>query len=167
LASIVDKQHVQEDYANPWHAPAIAYEILLQRLQQEIDGKATIIIDDMMGATPFGNTYKDNLIAHHQSLRKYGSRLLNGFKYSCLTPKLKFVDSSASHLIQVADIAAYNVHRQFREFGEEWESETLDELPTYNYFQAILGKFRKGPRGRIQGYGVVKFPLRNRVLWSI
>lgn len=167
LASIVDKQHVQEKYSVPWYAPAIAYEILLQRLQLSVSGRATVIIDDMMGKTPLGNPYKRNLIRHHKQLRKSGSRLIPGFTFDCLLPKPHFSDSSNSHIIQLADVVAYNVHRQFRDHGEEWETKGLTNLPTYDYFDKIASKFRMGTGKRIQGYGVVKFPVRNQFPWSV
>jgi hypothetical protein len=72
-----------------------------------------------------------------------------------------------ANLVQVADIVAYNVMRQFRDHGEEWETRSLLSLPTYDWFRRICGKFRQGPDGRIQGYGVVKLPLLDRVAWSV
>lgn len=78
------------------------------------------------------------------------------------------MNSSHSDLVQVADLAAYNVHRQFRDFGEEWElGGDQQRLPTYPYFQRIIGKFRTGDGGRVQGYGIAKVPLINRVVWQL
>jgi hypothetical protein len=70
-------------------------------------------------------------------------------------------------LLQVADVVAYNVYRQFREYGEEWETRGLPVLPSYEWFSRLLEKFRKGPNGRIQGFGVAKIPLRTQVRWRI
>ena len=41
------------------------------------------------------------------------------------------------------------------------------KLPLYEHFARIAGKFYRGSNGRIQGFGVVKFPLRNRVKWIV
>src|SRR5262249_35723230 len=68
FAAVVDKVHVQEDYSTPWYAPAISYEVLMQRVVQEVKRPDTVsvIIDDMTGATPKGNQYRRNLLAHHE-----------------------------------------------------------------------------------------------------
>jgi hypothetical protein len=169
LAAVVDKVHMQEDYPNPWYPPAIAYEILLQRVENELSGHGTVgvTIDDMTGATPHGNQYKANLKKQHEQMKQRGSSLRDGVTFSTLEGRLRFVNSAQSHLIQVADIAAYNVFRQFVDHGEDWEKEGLSKLPSYDYFLRIARKFRKGPGGRIQGFGVVKFPLRKRIPWGL
>lgn len=168
IAAIVDKQHMQEDYPKPWYAPAVAYELIAQRVQNELSEteSVAVIIDDMSGATPKGNQYKANLKAQHTMLKRYGSRLRSGVNFPCLHSQ-KFVSSASSHVVQVADVAAYNVHRQFLQYGDQWEQDGLGKLATYEYFDKISGKFRKDTNGRIQGYGIVKFPLRHRVHWSV
>jgi len=97
-------------------------------------------------------------------LKKNGSRLLKKkFGFSRIHGDVRFEDSAHSELIQVADIVAYNVFRQFTDYGDEWEMHGLSALPTYEPFERLSTKFRKGAHGRIQGYGVVKVPLRNRI----
>lgn len=171
LASVVDKVHMQEDYPkNPWYPPALAYELLLQRAQSELGGtesQFTVTMDDMSGKTPKGTKYQKNLLRQHEALRRTGSRLKPGFPFPNLEGGAHFKASDQSDILQVADLAAYNVFRQFKEHGEEWETAGITELPTYPYFTRIVGKFRKGFDGRIQGYGVVKMPLRKRVRWSV
>jgi len=169
LASVIDKIHMQEDYANPWYPPAIAYEILLQRIEVALDknSSASVTIDDMTGKTPKGNEYKINLKQHHKKMIQHGSQLYSGFTFDKIYKRLKFVNSAHSHLVQVADIISYNVLRQFRDYGGEWETEGLESLPMYDHFKRISHKFRSNSEGRVQGYGIVKFPIRNPVHWSI
>lgn len=63
---------------------------------------------------------------------------------------------------------SYNVYRQFRDHGAEWEDRSQARtLPTYPYSKRIIGKFLHDPTDRIQGYGIVKFPLRQRVVWRL
>jgi len=173
LACVVDKIQMREDYGDrAWYPPAAAYELILQRAHSEIvdcgpgDRCFSVIVDDMSGATPRGNQYRDNLRRHHAQLKKTGSTLWKGLTFEHLRD-LRFVDSKRSEMIQVADLVAYNVYRQFRDYGEEWETKGLGTLPAYDWFSRIATKFRKGPNGRIQGYGVGKIPLRTRVLWRI
>lgn len=169
IACVVDKVHMAEDYSDPWYAPAVAYELMIQRAQREMEGRGffSVEIDNMSGATPKHRKYSDNLIRQHDQMRRSGSRLRRGMAFDRLIGNLRFVDSARSELVQVADIAAYNVFRQFTEYGEEWETRGLNRLPTYNYFRRIGRKFRRGPNNRIQGYGVVKMPLRQRVPWRL
>lgn len=170
VAAVIDKLHMQEDYSpNPWYPPAVAYELVLQRVQSHMEqtgGYAHITIDDMTGATPKRNQYKSNLERQHQQLQLYGSKLKKGFSFPNIIGKIKFMDSSLSNMIQVADICSYNVLRQFVEHGEEWEQEN-PELELYSYLRRIEAKFRQDPNGRVQGYGIVKFPLRRRVRWHV
>ena len=169
LAGVVDKRHMQEKYSfNLWYAPAVAFEVLMQRVENELRniGNVTIVVDDMTGATPKGNQYRKNLINHHMQLRKHGSALMRGFNFTSLG-SLRFLNSAQSHLIQVADIAAYNVNRQFIDFGEEWETRGITELPTYSYLERIITKFRKDSNGRVQGYGIAKFPMLERIPWKV
>jgi hypothetical protein len=172
FASVVDKIQTQEDYPNPWYPPALAYEFLLQRIVQEVPaGKVKVTVDDMSGATPKGSQYRDNLNAHHEQLCKKGSRLVKKLDFSPLLPGIRFVDSAQSHLIQVADVVAYNVYRQFVDHGASWECGTVGpdgepSLPTYGHFELIVKKFRRGRNGRIQGFGIVKFPKRESKPWS-
>lgn len=168
IAAVVDKIHVQEKYQRPWYAPAIAYELLLQRAVQECrhPNSISIVVDDMTGATPKGNQYKKNLTNHHRNLRQRGSSLYKGIDFSSLTGEVKFVNSAFSPLVQVADIIAYNIYRQFVQYGEKWEEEGLERLPTYEWFDKLGKKFRQGPDQRVQGFGVAKFPLLRRIRWS-
>jgi hypothetical protein len=169
LACVVDKEHMTQDYGDArWYTPAAAYEAVVQRAQNELGPpgfRFSVVIDDMTGKTPNASTYSSNLTRHHEQLKKTGCNFFP-LRMTALTGRLKFVNSRDSNLIQVADLVAYNVFRQFRDYGEEWETSGLGELPTYDWFRRIAPKFRRGPNGRIQGYGVVKFPLRNRVPWT-
>jgi Protein of unknown function (DUF3800) len=175
IVSVIDKQHMHEDYENPWYAPAIAYELILQRVARNFDQDTLVrvTIDDMSGATPKGNQYKKNLTRHHKQLCEGDSRLYKGFDFTCLSEKLKFQNSKLSEMLQLADLIAYNVYRQFVEYGEEWEidpernEEGEGKLPTYEFLNKIDNKFRQGPDNRIQGYGIIKFPLRNRIRWQV
>jgi hypothetical protein len=171
VAVVVDKVHMQEDYAppkTPWYAPAVAYEVLLQRVVQEVRVPATVgvVIDDMTGATPRGNQYKRNLIGHHKRLRTVGSSLQRGIAFSSLVPGPRFLNSAQSHLIQVADTVSYNVLRQFTDHGDAWEDALIKILPTYSWFHRLGRKFRTDGEGRIQGFGIVKFPMRARIRWA-
>jgi hypothetical protein len=163
---------MQENYGpNAWYAPTAAYDALMQRAVQAVPAESSlsVTVDDISGKTPKHHEYKELLSKHHERLQQRGSSLLPSISFSCLRGPVRFMNSSHSDLIQVADLAAYNVHRQFRDFGTEWETSAGPGalLPMYPYFRRISGKFRKDSNGRVQGFGIVKFPLRKRVFWTI
>jgi Protein of unknown function (DUF3800) len=143
----------------------------MQRAVQAVPTESllTVTVDDISGKTPKHHEYKELLSKHHDQLRQRGSTLVRSLSFSCVHGPVRFMNSQHSDLIQVADLAAYNVHRQFRDFGTEWETagEPGVPLPTYPYFERISAKFRKDTRGRVQGFGIVKFPLRRRVYWRV
>jgi hypothetical protein len=168
VGAVVDKLHMQETYELPWYAPTAAYEVLLQRAVQAVPANCalSVTMDDISGRTPKRNFYKELLQHHHSKLQRFGSILQRKISFSCLEGPIRFANSAHSDLVQVADVAAYNLHRQFRDYGPEWEQH-LGRLPVYEHFNRIAPKFYQGPNRRIQGFGVVKFPLRNRVPWRL
>lgn len=168
IAAVVDKKHLCEMYERPWYPPAVAYDLVLQRLQLGAppDRRVRVTIDDMTGATAKGNPYRRNLLLQHDRMKKHGSALRRGLQYTCLDGRLRFVNSADSHIVQVADLVAYNVYRQFRDYPEEWEQADLAELPTYPWLGRIGPKFRCGSNGRIQGYGIIKFPRLRTIRWG-
>jgi hypothetical protein len=155
----------------PWYAPTAAYEFLLQRAVQAVPQGSTlaVTIDDISGKTPRNNYYKKLVAEHHAALRAHGSRLQKSISFACLKSPVRFVSSQHFELIQAADLISYCIQRQFRDHGEDWERNRPDvrNLPMYDYFRRIVGKFRTDGNSRVQGFGIVKCPLRRRVRWSI
>lgn len=174
IGSVVNKQHMQEDYAPPrapWYAPTAAYEFLMQRAVQAVPAGSTlgVTIDDISGKTPRRNLYKKLVAEHHAKLRANGSRFVPKVSFKCLDSPIRFVASQHFELIQAADLVSYCIQRQFRDHGEEWEQPKAAgaSLTMYSYFRRITGKFRTDGSGRIQGFGIAKCPLRRRVRWAL
>lgn len=169
VAGVVDKLAMQNTYGErAYYPPAIAYELIAQRIQNHIGpaGTCLVVMDDMSGKNPKGSEHKANLVRQHRQMRKSGSQLVKGLHLPALGA-LRFNNSARSHLIQVADIVGYNVHRQFREHGDAWEQRGLASLPLYDPFKLLLPKFRSSAAGQISGYGVVKMPQGNKIPWGI
>jgi uncharacterized protein DUF3800 len=171
LGSVVNKLQMQEKYAQPWYAPTAAYEWLMQRAVQAVpDGsRLSVTIDDISGKTPKNNKYKEMVAKHHARLRARGSSLQPEISFECLDGPARFVLSHHSDMIQAADLVSYCVQRQFRDYGDEWETPSPDggSLPMYPYFERISDKFRRDAAGRVQGFGIVKAPLIKRVRWVV
>jgi hypothetical protein len=171
FGAIVDKLHMQERYGSPWYAPTVAYEVLMQRVVLSVprDSTVSVTMDDISGKTPRANEYGTLLAVHHDQLRRSGSKLQPRISFAPLAGPIRFTNSERSDLVQVADVIAYNLHRQFRDHGEAWERPPsgAGTLPLYPHFKKICGKFCQDKGGRIQGFGIVKFPLKNQIRWRV
>lgn len=169
IACVVDKAEVQQKYGErAYYAPAIAYDCLLQRAQQEMvacNGEVHVTIDSMTGATPSGNQHAMLLRRQHNQLQKRGSSLRRGMTFNRIGG-IAFRDSASDERLQLADLVSYAVYRQFVDHGSEWEDDSQTRLVTYEYLERLETKFRNR-NGRFQGYGLVKFPMNKRVPWGI
>jgi hypothetical protein len=168
VGCVVNKKEVQNLYGkSAYHPPAIAYECLLQRAQKEMascDGTISVTVDHMTGATPAGNQHKLNLKRQHEILRKRGSNLIRGVTFDRIEGGLSFKDSKDDERLQLADLVAYSIYRQFLDYGPDWEDESKS-LEVYEYLARVLKKFWNRD-GVVPGYGIVKFPMNNRVPWN-
>ncbi len=165
VGCVVNKKEAQDRYGlNANHPPGIAYECVLQRAQKEMvscGGAINVTIDHMTGATRAGNQHKLNLERQHERLKRYGSSLLRGVTFERVR-SLSFRDSKDDERLQLADLIAYAIYRQFLDHGAEWEDPTKD-VEVYEYLYKILKKFWNH-NGIVSGYGIVKFPMNRRVL---
>jgi hypothetical protein len=128
------------------------------------EGEVHVTIDSMSGATPAGNQHLDNLRRQHESLKKRGSALRKGMTFDRIGG-VAFRDSKLDERLQLADLVAYAIYRQFVDHSPEWEDPSKPLL-TYEYLERIATKFRN-QGGRIQGYGIIKFPRERRVPWAV
>ena len=75
---------------------------------------------------------------------------------------VNFDNSFNSNFLQLADIVAYNVWRQFVDYGNEWDSHSPvgehRKLPTYPYFEKISNCFYHDDNNKVSGMGIVKLP---------
>lgn len=158
-AAVIDKLAMQERYRHVWYPPTAAYEVVLQRVQMEMQsapGIADISIDDVSGKTPKGTEYKTNLARHHRDLRKRGSTL-QPITFPNVAGRLTFVSSAVVNLIQVADLCAYNVFRQHIDHGEYWDPGDSNPM-IYDWLERMRAKFCCGPNGQVKGWGIAKLP---------
>lgn len=168
VACVVDKAEVQHLYGDKaYYAPTIAYDCLLQRVQQEMmdcRGEVHVTVDAMTGATSAGNQHLYLLKRQHALLQSRGSTLLKGMSFDRVGG-IAFRDSKLDERLQLADLVAYAVYRQFVDYGADWEDDSKP-LELYDYLGRLAPKFRNRD-GRIQGYGIVKFPMNRRVKWAV
>jgi hypothetical protein len=157
IAAVVDKASVQARYKTPWYAPTISYECLSQRVQIEMDrkdGVAHVTVDTMDGATPGSNQYQDLLEKHHKSLVTNGSKLQAGMKIDRLAG-INFANSAYDERLQLADLVAYAVYRQF---VDDPQCMRATGTPSYEYLARLLPRFANDGGAKVAGYGIAIFP---------
>jgi len=72
-----------------------------------------------------------------------------------------FEESKNSNFLQLADTVAYNIFRQFVEYGDKWDG-TIAIDGKYSYFERIFGNFYcKGSSNQPKGVGITKLPDPN------
>lgn len=73
-----------------------------------------------------------------------------------------FDNSANSNFLQLADIVAYDVWRQFVDYGDEWDIHSPEgshrRLPMYPYFEKISDCFYHDTDNMVSGCGIVKLP---------
>ena len=68
---------------------------------------------------------------------------------------------------EVADVVAYNVYRQFREHGNEWDQPSAAQVSIYPWLGRILPRFVVGPANQLEGWGIVKWPSDRKSRWVV
>lgn len=117
------------------------FQYYLQDLSRSVGRLETgIIVADHRGARD-----DDRFRTAHEQLLNSGTEFAS--KYSNLIESLFFQPSNLSVGIQFADMVAGAVWRKFEKDDDRW-------------YRAIEPSLRKSPEGRIDGYGVVKFPKK-------
>lgn len=167
FAAVIDKIQMQEQYSTPQSPSSLAYKFIFERFQQFLQGlhqtEQGIVIFDKISEAQFVKRGYENLLSR-QHLR-YLEKGTDYVRIDRIIEGLLFIPSYENNFIQIADLCAYNTFRQFRQFGEDWDTPGRGQVRSYPYFERIARKFYMGPRGRLSGYGVKKYPDRGKVLW--
>ena len=93
-------------------------------------------------------------------------------KYDVISD-IKFIKSKNENFLQIADSCAYNIFRQFAQYGREWEGLKIDKkgrkkLTAYSYFKKIRCNFFYKPSSmQVRGYGLVCIPDKNKINWNL
>lgn len=140
-------------YKNRKYSPLqILIQVLFDRIEMYPVEKSYIVFDQMESRI-------------HSEKNKQGEILkisnreidLGSFHKKYTHVKPKFEKSKNSNFLQLADTIAYNVWRQFVNYGNWWDEDVEEELQMYPYFQKIVSNFCH-KNGRISGMGIIKVP---------
>ncbi len=156
IASVIDKHQIQNQYHTPQSPSSLAYRLLFERIElflKKQDGVYGILIFDKINEAQFRKKGYENLLAQ-QHLR-YLERGTEFVQVNQIAEGLLFIPSHENNILQLADLCAYNIYRQFHDYGTEWESGFQNKYP---YFARIEPKLDCDATGNYRGYGIKKFP---------
>ena len=162
MAVILDKRYYATDRRQRPMPLEIVTETLFDRMELRTSNKCKIVFDQMDSQLKThrrdqGKIFEISDTKINLSDGKYKDKYQN--------TSVRFEKSSKSNFLQLADMVAYNVWRQFVDYGDEWDKHEPDvhhELPLYPYFKIIADNFyHEENTGRVSGYGIVKLPDPN------
>lgn len=170
IASVIDKKLMIAKYKERAFNPSsFAYELLMERFQfylKSVDGYGKVVMDDISGKTPKGHHYKQLINKLHSQIYSFGTTIQK-LKIDRVPKPPSFWPSTKSNLLQLTDFCAYNVFRQFRNYGKEWNDPRTKVLPLYAHLKLIIDKYHQGPGSQLRGYGIVRFPEEKGINWQI
>jgi len=162
IACVFDKRYYrQRERHDPFCS---ACQVILERIQfrmQKVAASCLLIADQMESELGVARGRNGELVDVY--LNKRPMKHLFVTQYTRIKD-VRFRRSSDENLIQLADLAAYNVYRQFVSYGREWEDSSRCEIPYYSYFELIMGNFVQH-NGKAVGCGLCKLPDPKRVKW--
>ena len=163
FAAVTDKRQMMTQYAAPVPSTEMAYELLLERgvgfLSRCDNAPYGIIIHDLIqeSASSEVRSHQKAILELHDKFQNRGRT--DFVSVEKIIEGVHFLPTDQSNFLQVADLVAYNVYRQFADHWEQWEEgKSLSRMTQYEFFGRLLPKFYKSGAGVIKGYGIKKFP---------
>jgi hypothetical protein len=171
IAAVFDKRYYgnSKRQINEGNPLLKTTQILFERIQ--FAGNYNIVVFDQMESSlqiksgQHGKILK--VLQENEGLEKIYVE-----KYDAISD-IKFAESSKENFLQIADICAYNIFRQFVQYGREWGGCKKDNLgkrkmTPYHYFDRIRCNFFYNPLNmQVRGYGLVCIPDINKLNWNL
>jgi len=160
FGSVVDKVQMQGTYAQPQSPSSLAYRHIFERFQHFLKSRheptyGVVVFDKIHDAVFRSKGYENLLTRQHLRYLQQGTDFV---QIDNIVEGLLFIPSSENNFVQLADLCAYNLFRQFREHGKQWDSPIADRWPLYGYFGRIVHHFYTGSDDTLSGFGIKKFP---------
>lgn len=158
IASVIDKQQMRQQYVTPQAPSSLAYRLIFERielfLQTQVQSYGILIFDKITELEMKKKGYENLLARQHLRYLEKGTDFV---QVSQIVEGLLFIPSSENNFLQLADLCAYNIYRQFVDHGVEWDT-CKEFVNRYHYFARIEPKLYRSPRGEYVGWGLKKFP---------
>lgn len=152
VAAVVDKKAMLQRKPDPEEPLVCTYTALLEQVELFLARTQTqgIIVFDKISSRLWKEGYEQVLASRHVDHQRtetngYPSRIVEG---------LLFIPSHESNMIQLADLCAYNIYRQFVDWGEE----RPHFVNRYPYFAKIEPIFWRNASESYWGYGLSCLP---------
>jgi hypothetical protein len=146
VACVFDKRYYRNrDKNDPF---LCSMQVVFERIEyvmQEKNANCTLIIDQLEDSLAINTGRNGELFEVFVGIRRSGRQFVRNYYH---IDKIEFRKSKDDHLLQLADLAAYNVFRQFVDFGLQWEIGI--SLSLYEGFKTILKNFRT-KNGELRG----------------
>lgn len=145
-------------------------QVLFERLQYNTTGYNILIFDQMESSLKLSKGQHDKILNVFQ--KNHGMEKIFVDKYDKITD-IKFMESCNENFLQVADVCAYNIFRQFVEFGREWVGQGKSKdgktiMSVYPYFDRIRCNFLYASLSRqVRGVGLTCIPDIYKVNWDL
>jgi len=164
VACVFDKRYYRDRQNND---PCCnTCQVVLERLEfhmQRLAGTCILVVDQMEDSLSPERGKNGEIVDVLLNRRRMRHTFVERYRH--LTD-IQFRKSKEENLLQLADLAAYNVYRQFVDYGREWEKPIQETLPLYPYFQRMLGNFIT-KNDRIRGIGLCKLPDTAKINWGL
>lgn len=155
LACVIDKYALQQASPTPESPVVRAYLTLLEQIETFLNSQQTygVIVFDKINESQYKKYgYEQELAKQHHHWRQQAVQKRSTVR---VVEGLLFMPSHEHNFIQLADLCAYNIYRQFVDYGHEWDEGFRNKYP---YFELIEGKFSRDATDGYRGCGLVKYP---------
>jgi len=160
FASVVDKVQMTQQYVSPQSPSSLAYRLVFERLQHFLETReetshGLVVFDKITDAAFQTQGYENLLSKQHLRYLMQGTDFV---QIENIVEGLLFIPSHENNFIQLADLCSYNVFRQFKEQGSQWDDPSGDSLPMYPFFKRMVHHFYTSSGGVVSGRGIKKYP---------
>lgn len=139
----------------------ITAQVMFDRVEMHPNRECTIIFDQMDHQVKTEKRDQGSILQIADKTIDLGSFHK---KYSHVS--VGFEESKNSNFLQLADTVAYNVLRQFIDYGDKWDQPGQETLPMYSFFEKISDNMYCNKLTRqVRGYGLIKLPEIEKINW--
>jgi len=159
-AFVLDKRYFGVIKRNEFSPLQMLTQVVFDRVELHPKKDCQIIFDQMDREIKTEKHHSGQMlkISHHEI--SFGS-----FHKKYSHKEIKFESSKSSNFLQLADSIAYNVYRQFVDYGDDWDNKDISSPRMYKYFKKISNSFYC-KNDRIAGYGIVLVPSTQKIPWG-
>lgn len=166
FATVFDKRYFGDKKRNDSTGNPLlkSTQIFLERIHYA-GGRNTIVFDQMESSLKLNKGSHKKMLNVFNNEEQIGEIFVEEFSH---IEEISFSESKKENFLQLADLCAYNVFRQFVMYGRDWDGSHNRKLRAYKYFQKMSGNFYHKPRSsQVRGCGLVCIPDLNKVNWDL